>query len=163
MSSPCQLQTISFRAGLTSSSQNLVYSKVSPEHLDNSTTTSSEATSNTSAVTASFPFRPSSFPCNFTLNSASLTATLKFNLFATDFNVVRIVDAGHFEVNIEFLLLLVSNKLDKSNPDDIEDMSSKALKKGGECFDPVLPGNSSGSSLPAPFPSSPGSLGDALD
>ncbi|KAJ0536819.1 hypothetical protein HanRHA438_Chr09g0426151 [Helianthus annuus] len=67
LSSPCHFHTISFKAGLTSSSQNFLYSSVSPADFENSTTVTSGATSNTSTVTDNFPFRPSDIPCIFTL------------------------------------------------------------------------------------------------
>ena len=48
---------MSFSPGRTSSPQNLTYSIVSPDALQNSTTATSAANSNTSAVTVSLPFR----------------------------------------------------------------------------------------------------------
>ncbi|KAI5393671.1 hypothetical protein KIW84_060698 [Lathyrus oleraceus] len=129
--SPCHDQTMSLRAGLTSSSNNFTYSKVSPEHFENSTTASSGATSYISAVTANFPFLPSTFPCNLNLNSF-IFLTLNLKLFAAVSIFVTISKIEHFEVKTEPLFFFSSNKPERSKPEDIVEINSKALKNSGE-------------------------------
>nr|DAD45237.1 TPA_asm: hypothetical protein HUJ06_003467 [Nelumbo nucifera] len=92
------------------------------------------ATSKTSAVTDSRPLRPSTFPCIFTLKSFTFM-NLKLNPFATCSSFDMIVEAEHFDVKIDPAFRLFSNKLERSNPDDIEEMNSNALRKGGDDFD----------------------------
>ncbi|KAJ4955918.1 hypothetical protein NE237_012701 [Protea cynaroides] len=91
------------------------------------------ATSNTSAVTDSFPLRSSSTPCILTWKSFTLFIR-NFNPFTTDSSVATIAEAEYLDVNIYLAFHLSSNKLDKSNPDDIDDINLKALKNGGEGF-----------------------------
>ncbi|PON99221.1 LOW QUALITY PROTEIN: hypothetical protein TorRG33x02_050810 [Trema orientale] len=121
---------MSFKAGLTSSSQNLAYSKVSPADFENSTTATSGATSKTSAVTESFPFLPSDAPCNLIWKSFTFATLL--NPFATISSFAMIALAVHLDVNMEPVFLLLSNKLERSKPDDIDDMNSNALKNLGD-------------------------------
>ncbi|GMN33952.1 hypothetical protein TIFTF001_004437 [Ficus carica] len=40
--------------------------------------------------------------------------------------------AEHCDVNIDAAFLLLSNRLDRSNPDDIDEISSNALKNFGD-------------------------------
>nr|GMD07753.1 hypothetical protein PanWU01x14_049760 [Ipomoea batatas]GMD09265.1 hypothetical protein PanWU01x14_049760 [Ipomoea batatas] len=128
---------MSLSAGLTSSSQNFLYSKVSPADFENSTTVTSGATSNTSAVTESFPFRPSEFPCIFTLNSLA-HAILKFSFLASDSSFARISGGEHFDVKSDPEFRRVSKRPDKSNPEAMEEISSNALKNGGDDLDGAL-------------------------
>uniref|UniRef100_A0A0A0L4B0 Uncharacterized protein n=1 Tax=Cucumis sativus TaxID=3659 RepID=A0A0A0L4B0_CUCSA len=121
---------MSFRAGRTSSSQNFEYSRVSPDDFENSTMATSGAISNTSAVTDSFPFLPSDGPCSRSLKSFA-SDTLKLSFFATVSIFSMIVDTEHLDVNMDPVFLLFSNKLDRSNPDDIDDINSNALKNFG--------------------------------
>nr|GMD03427.1 hypothetical protein PanWU01x14_049760 [Ipomoea batatas] len=122
---------MSLSAGLTSSSQNFLYSKVSPADFENSTTVTSGATSNTSAVTESLPFRPSEFPCIFTLNSLA-HAILKFSFLASDSSFARISGGEHFDVKSDPEFRRVSKRPDKSNPEAMEEINSNALKNGGD-------------------------------
>nr|GLL21388.1 hypothetical protein PanWU01x14_049760 [Ipomoea trifida] len=120
-------ESVGQRPSLTSSSQNFLYSNVSPADFENSTTVTSGATSNTSAVTDSFPFRPSLLRCIFTLNSFEHSIR-KFNFLHTDSSFSKIAGAENFEVKSDpDLLRLLSKRLDKSNPEDMDDMSSNAL------------------------------------
>ena len=126
LQSPCQLQTMSFSEGLTSSSHSFMYSRVSPADFQNSTTATSGATSNTSTVIPTFPFLPSVSPCILTVNSF-FPVTLNFSFFATASTFAITVDAECFDMNIDGDRFLVSNKFRRSNPCDNEDIISNAL------------------------------------
>ena len=43
-----------------------------------------------------------------------------------------IAEAEHLDMNSDPTLLLFSNKSDRSNPDDSDEMNSNALKKAGD-------------------------------
>jgi len=130
VASPCHVQTMSFSAGLTSSSQNFAYSKVSPADFENSTTATSGATSNTSAVTASLPFLPTAVPWSRILKSFT-SATVKLSPLAAAAILATIATAENLEVNTAAVFRLASNSPERSKPEDMEEMNSKALKNLG--------------------------------
>ncbi|RHN76596.1 hypothetical protein MtrunA17_Chr2g0333831 [Medicago truncatula] len=117
---------MSLREGLTSSSQNFTYSSVSPADLENSTTATSGATSNTSTVIPNFPFLPSVVPCILTMKSF-FPVTLKLSFFATFSSFPTTAEADNLDINIEGDLFLVSNKFLRSNPCDKDEIISNAL------------------------------------
>nr|KYP44238.1 hypothetical protein KK1_034303 [Cajanus cajan] len=108
---------MSLSAGLTSSSQNLAYSKVSPADFENSTTATSGATSNTSAVTASLPFRPSAVPCSMILKSFT-SATLKLSPRAAVTILATMAAAEHLEVKTAAVFFLLSNSPESADNEE---------------------------------------------
>ncbi|KAH0459135.1 hypothetical protein IEQ34_011949 [Dendrobium chrysotoxum] len=128
---PGQAQTTSFNLGRTSSSQNLAYSRVSPEFFENSTTATPSATSNTSAVMANFPILPSSLLSILNLKPPlSSLATPKPSPIPAPSNASTIAAGDCRDVKIvPFFLLLPSpsNIPDKSKPPAMAEINSNAL------------------------------------
>uniref|UniRef100_A0A8R7QG42 Uncharacterized protein n=1 Tax=Triticum urartu TaxID=4572 RepID=A0A8R7QG42_TRIUA len=117
--------------GRTSSAQNLLKSSASPPSCANSTTVTSAATSNTSAVTASRPLAPSALASILILHPFPLVV-LYLSALPTDSSLWNTVAAGAREVNTVAAFCSLSNSPDRSNPEDMDDMSWNALHVRGE-------------------------------
>nr|KYP50445.1 hypothetical protein KK1_027811 [Cajanus cajan] len=117
---------MSWSEGRTWSSQNLMYSRVSPADLENSTTATSGARSKTSMVMASLPFLPWVGPCILTMKSF-LPVTLKLSFFPMASSLGMRAEAECLDMNMEGDLLRVSNKFLRSKPLESEEIISKAL------------------------------------
>uniref|UniRef100_A0A0A9DRM5 CIPKG n=1 Tax=Arundo donax TaxID=35708 RepID=A0A0A9DRM5_ARUDO len=123
--------------GRTSSAQNLLKSSASPASCENSTTATSAATSSTSTVTASRPFVPSAFASIRTFHPFPLvTSNPRASPTASSFSTT--VAAGARDVNTVAAFCSLSKSPERSNPEDMEDMSWNALHVRGEMAPDLL-------------------------